>query len=138
MLARGSRGTGRELGWAIGIRDPLRPEHRIGEIRLVHRALATSGSGSQFFLHKGRRFGHILDARTGWPAEGVLSATVVAPTAADADALSTALYVMGPDHAADFCRDRPELGVVFTCPGACAGAIEVHVWGLDEQEWTAP
>ena len=52
---------------------------RLGEILLHNAALSTSGSGTQYFMHEGRRYGHILDPRSGWPAEGVLSATVIAP-----------------------------------------------------------
>jgi thiamine biosynthesis lipoprotein len=94
VLARGNRAG--DEGWTVGLIHPLRPRKRIGEIRLCNRALATSGSGTQFFTHRGRRYGHILDPRTGQPADAMLSATVAAPTAAEADAISTALYVMGP------------------------------------------
>jgi thiamine biosynthesis lipoprotein len=84
-------------GWPVGVRHPLRPGRRLATVMLADRALGTSGSGTQFFVERGRRLGHILDPRSGLPAEGVLSATVVAPTAAEADALSTALYVLGPE-----------------------------------------
>jgi thiamine biosynthesis lipoprotein len=84
-------------GWPVGVRHPLRPGRRLATVMLEDRALGTSGSGTQFFVERGRRLGHILDPRSGLPAEGVLSATVVAPTAAEADALSTALYVLGPE-----------------------------------------
>jgi thiamine biosynthesis lipoprotein len=73
--------------------------------------LGTSGSGSQFFRHRGRRYGHILDPRTGWPVQGVYSVTVLAPTAALADALATALYVLGPEAAERYCREHPELAM---------------------------
>src|SRR5262249_4156409 len=75
-------------GWWVGLRHPLVPERRIGEICLRDRALGTSGSGTQFFVHEGKRYGHILDPRTGRPAEGTLSTTVAAPTGAEADALA--------------------------------------------------
>ena len=51
----------------------------------------------------GKRYGHVLDPRTGWPASGVLSASVVASDAATADALSTALLVGGLELAQDYC-----------------------------------
>jgi len=122
-------------GWLIGVRDPLRPRQRLGLIRLDNRALATSGSGVQFFLHQGKRYGHILDPRTGWPAEGVLSATVAAPSAAEADALSTAFYVMGPERTGDYCAAHPMVGCVMTCPGRRQGSITVHVFGFHEGDW---
>ncbi len=68
-------------------------------------------------MHEGRRLGHILDPRTGWPAEGVLSVSVVAATAAEADALATAFYVMGPEAARAYCEAHTEVGFVMACPG---------------------
>jgi thiamine biosynthesis lipoprotein len=136
VLARGSRvGEGPEGGWWIGIRHPLRPDRRLAQIRLHNRALATSGSGTQFFMHEGRRYGHILDPRTGWPAEGVLSASVIAPTAAEADALATAFYVMGPRRTREYCQLRPEIGAVLLCPGERHGSLEQHLIGISEGQW---
>ena len=89
------RSGGAQRGWPVGLRDPLRPGRRLATFHLVDAALGTSGSGTQFFVENGRRLGHILDPRSGRPADGVLSATVVASSAADADALATALYVLG-------------------------------------------
>ncbi len=136
VLGRGSHGSlPRQHGWTVGVRNPLRPEQRLGHVRLRDRALSTSGSGTQFFMHQGRRYGHILDPRTGWPAEGVLSVSVLAPTTAEADALSTALYVMGPQAAGEFCRQRPQIAVIMICAGHRAGSIEKTQWGLDPQDW---
>jgi thiamine biosynthesis lipoprotein len=53
VLARGSHGAYPGQGWSIGIRNPLRPERRLGELWITDQALATSGSGSQFFIHEG-------------------------------------------------------------------------------------
>lgn len=119
VVARGSSASGNPVnpqeasgGWLVGLHDPARHGGRLAEIRLCDRALGTSGSEKQFFRHKGRRLSHVLDPRTGWPAEGLLSATVVAPTAALADGLSTALFVMGSDRAIEFCKARDDLAVV--------------------------
>jgi FAD:protein FMN transferase len=97
VRARGTQGPtlpGRS-GWKVGLRHPLRAGRRLATLTLVDQALGTSGSGTQFFVERGRRIGHILDPRTGRPAEGVISATVLAPSAAEADALATAAYVLG-------------------------------------------
>jgi thiamine biosynthesis lipoprotein len=140
VLARGSRGEaapGRPPpGWTVGIRDPLRPKRRLAEIRLRDRALGTSGSTRQYFRSGGRRYAHLLDPRTGQPAEGVLSVTVVAPTAALADGLSTAMFVMGPEIARDFCARRPELAAMFACPAGASGRTEVHTMGFRDDELT--
>jgi FAD:protein FMN transferase len=135
ILARGSRGPAVGQGWWVGLRNPLRPDERLGEIRLRNRALATSGSGKQFFFHDGRRYGHILDPRTGCPAEGVLSSTVLAATAAEADALSTAMFVMGIEPALDYCQAHPELGAVLIAPGAKLGAVDIRTIGLNDADW---
>ena len=136
VLARGAHG-GRSIdeGWLVGVRDPLRPRRRLGQLRLRNRALATSGTGVQHFLHDERRYGHILDPRTGRPAEGVLSTTVIAPTAAEADALSTAFYVMGPAAAERYCQAHPEVGAIVLCPGTRAGGVRHHTFGIDQGDW---
>ncbi|NNE00799.1 MAG: FAD:protein FMN transferase [Pirellulaceae bacterium] len=87
--------TGR--GWAIGISHPTKPQRRVGGIWLRDAALATSGSGKQFFHHQGRRYGHVIDPRTGYPAGDLLSLTVVTDSAADADACATGFFVAGSD-----------------------------------------
>jgi thiamine biosynthesis lipoprotein len=103
-------------GWLVAIGDPRRPEETAARVRLHDEALGTSGADNQFFEADGRRYGHILDPRSGWPAEAVLSASVVAPTAAEADALSTAFFVMGLDGTRRFCGQHPEIGAVLVLP----------------------
>ena len=120
-------------GWPVGVRHPLRPGRRLATVQLDDRALGTSGSGTQFFIDRGRRLGHILDPRTGVPAEGVLSATVVAPTAAEADSLSTALYVLGPAGLERVAPSGGTVGAILVVPGKAAGAVRVLTANLDEQ-----
>ncbi len=134
ILARGSHRAQSGGGWLISIGDPLRPRKTLARIRLRNRACGTSGSGAQFFRHEGRRFGHILDPRTGWPAEGVLSATALAPTAAQADALATAFYVMGPVATIAFCQSHPEIAAVLTCPRSGHAGVELVTAGLGPDE----
>jgi thiamine biosynthesis lipoprotein len=133
VLARGDGGVG---GWAIEVPDPQNAGAVLGRIVLRNECLGTTGSGVQFFEADGRRYGHVLDPRTGWPAEGVLTATVVAASAADADALSTALYVLGPGGAAEFCARRPDVGAVVVCPSESAqGGADCHVFNLGPDRW---
>ena len=141
VLARGVQGPdlpGRR-GWPVGIRHPLRPQARLATVSLVDRALGTSGSGTQFFVDRGRRLGHILDPRSGLPAEGVLSATVLAPSAADADALATAAYVLGP---AGLDRIAPSGGAVaalVVVPARTAGGVRIVTANLPDESiaWSA-
>ncbi len=123
-------------GWSIALRHPLRPDVRLAEFRLQNQALGTSGSGTQFFHYQGKRYGHILDPRTGWPADQVLSATVIAPTAEQADALSTALYVMGVEAAREFCGARPEVGAILVMHGERAGTVALHPLNLADDAWS--
>jgi len=135
ILASGSRSGESSGGWRVAIRHPLRPERALAECRLRDQAMGTSGSGVQHFYHAGKRFGHLLDPRTGQPAEACLSATVIAPTAAEADALSTAFYVLGVEATRDYCATRPEIGVILVTPGSRSGAIEVAAINLAEDAW---
>ena len=136
VLARGAYGAREGAdGWMVGVRDPLRPRRRVGQLVVRDRALATSGTGVQYFMHDVRRYGHILDPRTGLPAEGVLSATVLAPSAAEADALATAFYVMGPDGVATYCADNPDIAAIIACPGTRGGSVEILRFGLNDEDW---
>lgn len=96
-------------GWKVGITHPTAAEIRLGEITLRNQALGTSGTARQGFFHKGKRYGHIIDPRTGWPTSHFLAATVVSPSAAVSDALATAFYVMRLEEVIDFCDQRPEI-----------------------------
>jgi thiamine biosynthesis lipoprotein len=135
VLARGSSAGGRQPGWTIGIRDPVRSDRRLAEIDLHDQALSTSGSGVQFFRHRGKRYGHIVDPRSGWPAEGMFSATVVAPTAAEADALSTTFYVLGVEKALAYCQSHPGIGTLLVYPSPSGSKVEFTVAGLDGSRW---
>ncbi len=125
---------GQTGGWIVGVKHPLRARCRVAEIRLCDRALSTSGSTVQALVYQGRRYGHIIDPRTGWPAQGVLSATVVAPTAVLAEALSTAFFVLGLEKSAQYCAEHPDIGAVVVCPARRAGGVAIHVLGLSDQQ----
>lgn len=84
--------------WRIGLQDPRRPDSLLGEMEIENEAVATSGQYQRGFQINGRWFGHILDPRTGRPAEGTLSATAVAEECWKADAWATALFVLGPEQ----------------------------------------
>lgn len=107
LLGRG--GHNGYAGWPIGIANPLFPEKTLATILLQDAGLSTSGSNIQYFRLEGRRFGHILDPRTGWPCDGLASVTVIAPTAALADALSTAFFVIGVENAQRYCHNHPNV-----------------------------
>ena len=103
-------------GWVIGIRDPRDRGPYLATIRLQDRCVSTSGDYVQFVSEGGRRFGHILDPRTGWPAHGLSSATVVSERAAAADAWSTALFVLGSVEARRVAAARTDIAAVLLAP----------------------
>ncbi len=108
-----ARGEHNDLpGWPVGIGNPLFTKQRLGTLMLKDQAMSTSGSNIQFFRHEGKRYGHILDPRTGWPVEGMLSVTVLADSAAVADAVSTAFFVLGVENAVKCCQNLHNVAAV--------------------------
>ena len=79
--------------------------------------MATSGNYENFVVIDGKRYGHIVDPRTGRTVDHVLSVTVVAPTATGSDALSTALFVLGPESSRELNAMLPGVRAVFAMPG---------------------
>jgi thiamine biosynthesis lipoprotein len=122
VYAMGSEpGTGR--GWPVAIRHPGQEGGRLAVVYLRDRALGTSAATFQYLEHRGRKLGHILDPRTGWPAEGLASASVLATTAAEADALATAFFILGADRARAYCTAHPEIGAVLLSPGEATPVV---------------
>jgi thiamine biosynthesis lipoprotein len=111
LLAIGSP-TGDDSGWLVGIQDPEDPARRVATVRLRDRGMGTSGNANQHFTAGGRRYGHVLDPRCGEPVDELGSVSVFAPDAATADALSTALFVLGLDKIAEFCQNHPRIGAL--------------------------
>jgi len=136
VLARGCNRSDTRGAWSVGLRHPWQSEKYIVEFHLRNRSLATAGGATQFFEQDGKLFSHILDPRKGWPAEGTLTATALAPTAAEADALSTAFYVMGPEATAAYCAAHPEIGAVLVRGPAREGPIEVHAFAIHKEDGT--
>jgi thiamine biosynthesis lipoprotein len=102
--------------WKIGLKHP-RSEKILAVIPRGERgAVVTSGDYERFFEKDGVRYHHILDPRTGRPASSLISVTVVAPTAVQADALSTALFVMGPERGLALVEDLPGVEALLVTP----------------------
>jgi FAD:protein FMN transferase len=114
-------------GWSIGLRNPADPEQRLALVRLRDRAMATSAATYQRFTYNGRTHGHLLDPRTGRPARGVAMATAFAPTAAEADALATAFYVLGPEGTRRYCERHPGVAAVLLADEPAAGLEAINL-----------
>lgn len=104
VLAIGRRGP----SWPIDLRSTQHTDV-LARLRLRAGALGTSGAGEQFVVVDGVRYGHVIDPRTGWPASGVLSASVITSRAARADALSTAFLVGGLELAQRYCDTHSDV-----------------------------
>jgi thiamine biosynthesis lipoprotein len=90
--------------WSIGIQHPRDPEKILARISVSDTAVATSGDYEKFFIHQGKRYHHILNPKDGFPAEGCQSVTILAKDAATADALATAIFVLGPEKGYALCQ----------------------------------
>lgn len=128
MLARG---THQGAGWPIGIRNPLFPQKRLATLVLENCGFSASGSGVQFFRHQGKRYGHIIDPRTGWPVDHMLSVAVCAPTAAQADALSTAFSVLSQAETEAYCEKHPEVAAILMPPPKAGARLHPVTLNLD-------
>jgi thiamine biosynthesis lipoprotein len=103
--------------WSIGIRDPRDRVPYFGRLRLLEQGISTSGKYEQFVAGDGRTYGHIIDPRSGRTADGLIAVTVLAPTAMEADAWSTALFVLGPAEARRKARERDDVAALLVSPG---------------------
>jgi len=106
-----------EKGWKVEIRDPKNEKKSVAEVYLKDESMSTSGNYEKFFRAEGRIYSHIMDPRTGWPAQGVLSVSAVTPRTIDSEAWTKPLFVNGRAWAskhkpaflrAFFCEDTRE------------------------------
>ena len=101
---------------------------RRNEYRLGAGSLSTSVQRERSLVVRGRRVGHVLDPRTGEPVLGQASVSVAAASGTRADALSTALLVMGRERAQAYAAAHPELGVLWLEPSA--HGLAARAWNL--------
>lgn len=93
--------------WQIAIENPDKSSDYIGVVSVKDKAVITSGGYERYFEKNGKTYHHILDPKTGYPAEsGLKSVTIVSDNGTLADALSTSLFVMGKEKALDYWREH--------------------------------
>lgn len=106
-------GRKRRKPWRIGIRHPRKEGDILGIVEVEDRAIVTSGDYERFFFSGGKRYHHIFDPKTGYPANGCQSVTIVAKETAFADALATGVFVLGPRQGMDLIESLEEVeGVI--------------------------
>ena len=93
--------------WRVGIQDPVNTEDMFAVVEVSDEAVITSGAYQRYFEEDGVHYHHIIDPRTGYPANnGLISVTIISPDGTLADALSTSLFIMGPEKAAAFWQEH--------------------------------
>lgn len=115
-------------GWRVAIRNPADPARPLGHVTLRDLSLSTSGAAEKSVIVDGRRYSHIFDPRSGEPVAGMCQVTLIAPTATDSDALSTAAFILPRERAAGVLRGQP---------GAHALRVEGDC-GPQQQVWITP
>ena len=104
-----------ESGWKLNIKDPKNPSKSVADLVLKDSSLSTSGNYEKFFLAEGKLYSHIMDPRTGFPSQGMLSVSIVSPRTIDSEAWAKPYYILGRQWAAQhkmksfrtfFCEDR--------------------------------
>jgi thiamine biosynthesis lipoprotein len=126
----GDTNTDGHEGWPFEIKDPRDRETVLETVRLHDEAISTSGNYEQFFEVGGVRYTHILDPRTGRPVQGMISVSVISPSAEESDALSTAFFVLGRKATQETCKARPNIRVIMV-EDAGSGEISVSRFGFD-------
>jgi len=109
-------GTKAGTPWRVAIADPRRHGEIWGALAPGQGAIATSGDYERYFERDGVRYHHIVDPATGRPADRTVAVTVVAPDAITADALSTGLFVLGPERGLELVESLPGVEALFFGP----------------------
>lgn len=107
--------------WHVGLENPKHPGTCWGSVAVLDHAVATSGDYLRHFVHQGRRYGHIIDPRSGYPVDnGCMSVSVVAPTCTIAGILTTTAFILGPKDGYRLINEfHGASGAVFTTNGNC-------------------
>jgi FAD:protein FMN transferase len=103
--------------WRIGIQHPRRSDELLATLDLTDTSVVTSGDYERFFELDGVRYHHLFDPKTGRPAHGCQSVTVVTDQAMRADALATAAFVLGPERGLAFLEQQQVEGILVSATG---------------------
>ena len=111
-------------GWQIGIQHPCIPNRLAGKVVIADKAISTSGNYESKARDDNRHLGHLFDPKTGAMPDPMLSATVIADTTMEADAISTATFLMGAKNAVRFVEDQQNVDGAFLLAASARGGIE--------------
>lgn len=123
-----------ETPWRVDIQHPSIAERTLATMRVHNRSVATSGDYEKFFEQDGKRYCHLIDPRSGYPVQDIASVTVLADTTMQADALSTAAFILGPDQGFALLEQLPNVeGVMVVRRETTPEALDIRVTrGLQE------
>ncbi|MDQ8013584.1 MAG: FAD:protein FMN transferase [Flavobacterium nitrogenifigens] len=110
MSTWGKQPNGKD--WKIGITNPFKPEKILAAVPLIDGAVTTSGSYEKFVVFNGKRYSHIINPATGYPATGLCSVTVFGPNAETANGLSTSMMVLGQKEGLLLLQKFPDYSCV--------------------------
>lgn len=131
LYALGKKPGGQK--WRMGVQHPRKLNRLVCAFDIEDTAVATSGDYERFFMKDGRRYCHIIDPKTGMPANESVSVTVQADNATRADALATAVFVLGPEKGLAMVEKMPGVEGAIIFKGA-DGKLDVSVSsGLKER-----
>ena len=118
LFVAGQKGSAH---WMVGVRDPRAPKGIIAKMAIQDHAFSTAGDYERAFLLDGKRYHHIIDPKTGYPATASRGVTIFAPTAFLADALDDAVFILGPERG---------MALVDSYPGCSAMIVDASnkVW----------
>jgi thiamine biosynthesis lipoprotein len=104
--------------WEVELQDPIDSRKSAFAIRLKDRALSVAGSSEKAFEAAGVRYSHLMDPRTGRPAQGVLSVAVLTGSGTAGDALDNAFFVLGPERSRGYLKRLHETEAIFFLPAS--------------------
>ena len=126
-------GNGKHKFWHIGIEDGKNPDNCLASLAIRDRAVSSSGSYARHFMHENKRYGHIIDPRSGWPtSNGVNSVTIIAKNCLEAGIYSTVCYILGLSEGLNFASNFPEVDVCIQSDQGIEGNPQFEKWLVKE------
>ncbi|RWY55670.1 FAD:protein FMN transferase [Mucilaginibacter gilvus] len=126
MSTWGKQPNGRD--WTIGVTNPFKEDTIIAVVPLRQGSVVTSGSYEKFVVFNGKRYAHIINPATGYPATGLCSVTIFGPSAEKANGFSTSMMVLGEDAALKFIKKFPAYRyIIITDTGRIFSSPKLHL-----------
>lgn len=104
--------------WRVGLQHPRKENEVLAVIELKDQAIATSGDYQRYFIKEGKRYHHIINPETGYPAQKCMSVTIIGPSATQADILATGVFVLGPERGMELIESLKDVeGIIIDSQG---------------------